>query len=315
MAVSTSPAADAVARAETVFAERGHRALWQDAFRQFRRHHMAMFGLVVFSFLVLATLIGPLIYPHPTNDINFALKLKPPSLSHPFGTDDLGQDILARVLYGGRITIAVGLAAMLISVTIGVILGALAGFFGRFTDISIMRLTEIMLSLPQLPLLLLVIYLFRDRMRHAVGPETGTFLLIVAIIAGLAWMRVARLVRASFLSIREKEYIEAARSVGVGSGRLMLVHMLPNALSPVIVAASLGVAAAILTESALSFLGLGFPPDMPTWGRILYDAKDRLDTAPYWALAPGICIFLAILSINFIGDGLRDALDPRHTSQ
>lgn len=315
MAVSTSPAADAAARAEPVLAPRSHRALWQDAFRQFRRHRLAMFGLVVFSFLVLATLIGPAIYPQPINDINFAEKLKPPSLSHPFGTDDLGQDILARVLFGGRVSIAVGLAAMLISVTIGTVLGALAGFFGGLADIAIMRLTEVMLSLPQLPLLLLVIYLFRDRLRQAVGPEVGTFLLIVAIIGGLAWMRVARLVRASFLSIREKEYVEAARAVGAGSGRLMLVHMLPNAFSPVIVAASLGVAAAILTESALSFLGLGFPPDLPTWGRILFDAKDRLDTAPYWALAPGICIFLAILSINFIGDGLRDALDPRRSSQ
>jgi len=276
---------------------------------------MAMFGLVVFSLLVLATLIGPAIYPRPINDIDLAHKLQSPSLSHPFGTDDLGQDILARVLFGGRVSIAVGLAAMLISVMIGTLLGALAGFFGGFVDMVIMRLTEVMLSLPQLPLLLLVIYLFRDKLRHAVGPEMGIFLLIVVIIGGLAWMRVARLVRASFLSIREQEYIVAARSVGAGSGRLMLVHMLPNALSPVIVAASLGVASAILTESALSFLGLGFPPDLPTWGRILYDAKDRLDSAPYWALAPGICIFLAILSINFIGDGLRDALDPRRSSQ
>jgi peptide/nickel transport system permease protein len=272
---------------------------------------MAMFGLVVFSFLVLATLIGPAIYPRPINDIDLVHKLQAPSLSHPFGTDDLGQDVLARVLFGGRVSIAVGLVAMLISVTIGTILGSLAGFFGGFVDTAIMRVTEVMLSLPQLPLLLLVIYLFRDKLRNAVGPELGIFLLIVVIIGGLAWMRVARLVRASFLSIKENEYIVAARSVGAGSVRLMLVHMLPNALSPVIVAGSLGVAGAILTESALSFLGLGFPPDLPTWGRILFDAKDRLDTAPYWALAPGICIFLAILSINFIGDGLRDALDPR----
>ncbi|HLZ70176.1 MAG TPA: ABC transporter permease [Dehalococcoidia bacterium] len=315
MAAGTGTTAELAARAEPLFQGRRQRTLWGDAFRQFRRHRMAMLGLIVFSFLVVATLIGPAIYPKPINDIDLAQKLHGPSLSHPFGTDDLGQDILARVLFGGRVSIAVGLVAMLISVTIGTLLGALAGFFGGFTDVVIMRITEVMLSLPQLPLLLLVIYLFRDKLRHAIGPELGTFTMIVVIIGALAWMRVARLVRASFLSIKEKEYIEAARSVGVPSGRLMIVHMLPNALSPVIVAASLGVAAAILTESALSFLGLGFPPDLPTWGRILYDAKDRLDTAPYWAMAPGICIFLAILSINFIGDGLRDALDPRRTSQ
>ncbi len=314
MAVTTGPATDVGARAGAFLPQRAHRTLWGDAFRQFRRHHLAMFGLIVFSFLVLATLIGPSLYSQPINDVNFAQKLQSPSLSHPFGTDDLGQDVLARVLFGGRVSISVGLVAMLISVTVGTILGALAGFFGRFTDTAIMRVTEVMLSLPQLPLLLLVVYLFRDKLRKTVGPEAGVFLLIVVIIGGLAWMRVARLVRASFLSIREKEYVEAARSLGAGSGRLMLVHMLPNALSPVIVAASLGVASAILTESALSFLGLGFPPDLPTWGRILFDAKDRLDTAPYWALAPGICIFLAILSINFIGDGLRDALDPRRSS-
>src|SRR5579883_1272403 len=186
MAVRTSPTAELAARGEPVLQGRAHRSLWGDAFRQFRRHRMAMLGLIVFSFLVLATLIGPAIYPRPINDIDLVNKLHGPSLAHPFGTDDLGQDILARVMFGGRVSIAVGLAAMLISVTIGVLLGALAGFFGGFVDVVIMRLTEVMLSLPQLPLLLLVIYLFRDKMRNAVGPELGTFLLIVMIIGGLA---------------------------------------------------------------------------------------------------------------------------------
>jgi peptide/nickel transport system permease protein len=202
---------------------------------------------------------------------------------------------------------------MLISVILGIAVGALAGFFGGTLDILLMRITDAFIALPQLPLLLLVVYLFRDRLRQMVGPETGVFILIVAVIGVLRWMPIARLVRASFLSLKEREFIEAARSLGVSSSRLVMVHLLPNALSPVTVAASLSVAAAILAESTLSFLGLGFPPDVPTWGRILYDAKDRLDMAPHWAIFSGMMIFLAILSINFIGDGLRDALDPRKT--
>jgi peptide/nickel transport system permease protein len=288
-----------------------HASLWSDAFRRFRRHRLAMLGLMIFGLFVLATLIGPLVYPRPINGIDLTQKLQSPSLAHPFGTDALGQDLLARILSGGRVSIAVGVSAMLIAVSLGIVVGALAGYFGGLLDIVLMRITEVLISLPALPVLLLVIYLFRDRLRQAIGPEAGTFVLIVSVIAILSWMRVARLTRASFLSIKEREFIEAARCLGVPSGRMMLVHILPNAMSPVIVAASLNVAAAILAESTLSFLGLGFPPDMPTWGRILYDAKDRLDTAPHWALFPGICIFLTVLSINFIGDGLRDALDPR----
>jgi peptide/nickel transport system permease protein len=178
-------------------------------------------------------------------------------------------------------------------------------------DNVLMRVTDLFLSLPQLPLLLLIVYLFRDTMRKALGPEAGVFVLIVAVIGGLRWMPVARLVRAQFLSLREKEFVEAARGLGVPTLRQVVRHVLPNALGPVIVAASLDVAAAIIAESSLSFLGLGFPPDIPTWGRILFDAKDNLDFAPHWAVFPGTAIFLTVLSINFIGDGLRDALDPR----
>jgi peptide/nickel transport system permease protein len=232
-------------------------------------------------------------------------------VAHPFGTDDLGQDLLARILYGGRISMAVGLAAMLIAILLGMVIGALAGFFGGVLDSILMRLTDLFLSLPQLPLLLLVVFLFRDRMRQAFGPELGIFVLIVCVIGGLRWMQPARLVRASFLALKEKEFVEAARCVGVPSAWLIIRHILPNALSPVIVAATLGVGSAILAESSISFLGLGFPPDMPTWGRLLSDARDYLDLAPHWALFPGLMIFLAVISINYIGDGLRDALDPR----
>ena len=287
------------------------RSLWSDVWRRYCRHRLAMVGTVVMLCLSLATLAGPVIYPVPIDDIDFAVKLSGPSLVHPFGTDDLGRDLLARILYGGRISMAVGLAAMLIAILCGMVIGVLAGFFGGVLDSILMRLTDLFLSLPQLPLLLLVVFLFRDRMRQAFGPELGIFILMVGVIGGLRWMQPARLVRASFLALKEKEFVEAARCVGVPSAWLIVRHILPNALSPVIVAATLGVGSAILAESSISFLGLGFPPDMPTWGRILADARDYLDLAPHWALFPGLMIFLAVISINYIGDGLRDALDPR----
>ena len=287
------------------------RTLWSDAWRRYCRHRLAMGGTVVLLILSLSILVGPFAYPKPIDEIDFAVKLEGPSPMHPFGTDDLGQDLLARVLYGGRISMAVGLAAMLMAILLGLVIGALAGFFGGVLDSVLMRVTDLFLSLPQLPLLLLVVFLFRDRMREVFGPELGIFLLIVGVIGGLRWMQPARLVRASFLTLKEKEFVEAARCVGVPSGWLIVRHILPNALSPVIVAATLGVGSAIVAESSISFLGLGFPPDMPTWGRLLSDAKDYLDLAPHWALFPGLMIFLAVISVNYIGDGLRDALDPR----
>jgi peptide/nickel transport system permease protein len=174
-----------------------------------------------------------------------------------------------------------------------------------------MWVTDLFLSLPQLPLLLLIIYLFRDSLKALVGPEAGVFILIVVVIGGFRWMPVARLVRAQFLSLREKEFVEAARALGASRLRVVARHLLPNSLGPVIVAGTIDVAAAIIAESTLSFLGLGFPPDIPTWGRILFDARDHLDVAPHWALFPGTFIFLVVLSINYLGDGLRDALDPR----
>jgi len=260
---------------------------------------------------VLAVLFGPFVYRVPINEIDFKAKLKTPSWAHPMGTDDLGQDVLARMLYGGRISLAVGVAAMLIAITVGTAVGALSGQAGGVVDHTLMRVTDLFLALPQLPLLLLIIYLFRDTLKKVLGPEAGVFVMIVVVIGGLRWMPVARLVRAQFLSLREKEFVEAARSLGAPPLRQVIRHILPNALGPVIVAGSLDVAAAILAESTLSFLGLGFPPDIPTWGRILFDAKDNLDFAPHWAIFPGTAIFLTVLSINYLGDGLRDALDPR----
>jgi peptide/nickel transport system permease protein len=301
----------AAAPVSLVATHRPRTSLWREATRRFRRHRLAMVGAVILLVMVGAVLAGPLVYRVPIDAIDFKAKLKGPSRAHPFGTDDLGQDLLARMLYGGRISLAVGVAAMLISVTIGTSVGAFAGQVGGAVDHTLMRLTDLFLSLPQLPLLLLIVYLFRDALKKALGPEAGIFVMIVAVIAGLRWMPVARLVRAQFLSLREKEFVEAARGLGAPTLRQVVRHILPNALGPVIVAGSLDVAAAIIAESSLSFLGLGFPPDIPTWGRILFDAKDNLDFAPHWALFPGTAIFLTVLSINYIGDGLRDALDPR----
>ena len=282
-----------------------------EAWRRFRKHRMAVASVAVLLLMVLAIGAGPLVWRVPINEIDFAAQLQGPTLAHPLGTDDLGQDVLARLLYGGRISLAVGLAAMLVAVFVGVTVGALAGMATGRVDAALMWLTDLFLSLPQLPLLLLVIYLFRDTLKGLLGPEGGIFVLIVAVIGGLRWMPVARLVRAQFLSLREKEFVEAARALGASRGRLIAWHILPNAMGPVIVAGTIDVAAAIIAESTLSFLGLGFPPDIPTWGRVLYDAKDYLDIAPHWALSAGAAIFLAVLSINFIGDGLRDAFDPR----
>ncbi|HEV8530913.1 MAG TPA: ABC transporter permease [Methylomirabilota bacterium] len=309
--MANGTASPAVLTRAQVVGRRPAESLTAEAWRRFRRHRLASFGAVMLGIMVLAVLLGPVIYRVPINEIDFKAKLKTPSWAHPMGTDDLGQDVLARMLYGGRISLAVGVAAMLIAITVGTAVGAVSGQAGGVVDHGLMRVTDLFLALPQLPLLLLIIYLFRDALKKVLGPEAGIFVMVVVVIGGLRWMPVARLVRAQFLSLREKEFVEAARSLGAPPLRQVIRHILPNALGPVIVAGSLDVAAAILFESTLSFLGLGFPPDIPTWGRILFDAKDNLDFAPHWAIFPGTAIFLTVLSINYLGDGLRDALDPR----
>jgi peptide/nickel transport system permease protein len=284
---------------------------WKEAWRRFKRHRLAYYSLWVLGLMVLVVLVGPLAYKVGINDIDFQARLAGPGGKHAMGTDDLGRDILARMLYGGRISLAVGLAAMLIAITVGVLIGAIAGISRGWLDAALMWVTDLFLSLPQLPLLLLLIFLFRDPLKQAFGIEVGIFLLIVLVIGGFRWMPVARLVRAQFFSLREKEFVEAARALGATTSRVVVRHILPNSLGPVIVAATIDVAAAIILESTLSFLGLGFPPDIPTWGRILYDARDYMDIATHWVVFPGLAIFVTVLTISFIGDGLRDALDPR----
>ena len=287
------------------------RSLWSNAWRQYKKHRLAMAGTITLGILILAVLAGPILWPKSRSSIDFNSQLLGLSWAHPMGTDDLGHDIFARVLWGGRISMAVGLVAMLIAITVGTMVGAISGFFGKFIDSLLMRITDMFISLPDLPLLLLTIYLFRDSLRHKFGPNLGIFLLIVFLIGILNWMTVARLVRASFLSVKEKEFIEAAHCIGATRTSIIFKHIMPNVLGPVIVAATLAVGSSIITESALSFLGLGFPPDVPTWGRLLYDAINFMQLAPHMVIFPALMIFLTVLSINYVGDGLRDALDPR----
>jgi peptide/nickel transport system permease protein len=316
MAGSTpaSLSADAPVRAPATAAEqRKTRSISPalETWRRFRRHVLAVTGAIVLLILVSGVLLGPYVWPVAINDIDFTAKLQGPSLAHPLGTDDLGQDLLARMMYGGRISLAVGFAAMMVALFVGVLVGSVAGMASGWVDTALMWLTDLFLALPTLPLLLLVMYLFRDSVKKVLGVEGGAFVLIVVVIGGLRWMPVARLVRAQFLSLREKEFVEAARALGASKVRQVVQHILPNALGPVIVVGTIDVAAAIIFESTLSFLGLGFPSDVPTWGSMLRDAKDYLDIAAHWALFPGGAIFLTVLAINFIGDGLRDAFDPR----
>jgi peptide/nickel transport system permease protein len=283
----------------------------KQAWRRFRQDRMAILGIIILSAMIIAITIGPFIYKIPIDRIDFAQSSVPPSWNHPFGTNDLGQDLLARVLFGGRVSLTVAIAAMLVATCLGTFIGAISGFYGGAIDSLLMRLTDLFLSLPQLPLLLLIVYLFRDAIRAIAGPEVGIFILVVFVIGGLNWMSVARLVRANFLKLREMEFVMAATALGARPRRLIWTHLFPNVLSVIIVAATLAVGNAIITESTLSFLGLGFPPDVPTWGRMLYDAQNYLTSAPHMALFPGLAIFLTVLSINYIGDGLRDALEPK----
>lgn len=279
------------------------------------QHRFALCGalvLIATAFLVLA---GPFVYSTPPTAVDFAVALQGPSREHPLGTNDLGQDTLARILHGGRVSLTIGVVAMSLALLIGTTVGAISGYYGRFADSILMRLTDVFLALPQLPLLLLVVYLFREPVAKRLGPEIGTFFIIVVTIGLLSWMSLARLVRANFLTLRESEFVVAAHATGVERSRVILRHLLPNTIGPIVVASTLLVGSAIITESSLSFLGLGFPPDVPTWGRMLHDAKNYLGIMPILVLAPGLCIFATVFSINAVGDGLRDAVDPQLRSR
>ena len=301
--------------------EKARNQRW-DVWDQIRSHKGAMAGLIFLTFITLFCAFGPLFWDVDPGKLDIRNKDVRPiyvaiwdgdaktSWTRPMGTDHLGRDIMANIMQGGRISLAVGWTAMILAILIGTLVGVLAGYFKRL-DWGLMRFTDLVLSLPILPLLLVMMLLFRDPLRAAFGPETGIFILIVAGIGITSWMQTARIVRGDVMALKEREFVLAARSIGTPPRRMITRHILPNVLSPIMVSATLGLATAIITESALSFLGLGFPSDFPTWGKILFDSVDRMTAFPERVLWPGLAISLTVLAVNYIGDGLRDALDPR----
>ncbi|WP_187428710.1 Oligopeptide transport system permease protein OppC [Roseobacter fucihabitans] len=298
------------------------RSQWRDVWDQFRKHKGALFGGGFLLFITLFVLIGPLIWNVDPKALDIRNKDMRPlytllwdgdartSWVKPLGSDNLGRDILATLIAGGRASMAVGWTAMILALSIGTAVGVCAGYFKRL-DGALMRLTDLFLSLPILPLLLVAVTLFRQPLRASFGPETGMFILIVGVIGITSWMQTARIVRGEILALKEREFILAARSIGTKPFAIIRRHLLPNVVSPIMVSATLGLATAIITESALSFLGVGFPSDFPTWGKLLSDAVPRMEEFPERVMLPGILISLTVLSVNYLGDGLRDALDPR----
>ena len=262
---------------------------WLDVWNEFKNHKGALAGAIIFALIVILVLLGPFVWPYEANGINIRIRNQGPSLAHPLGTDQLGRDTLARIMAGGRTSITVGLTAMLLSLFLGTLIGVVAGYFKKL-DSALMRFTDLFLSLPLLPLLLVMMLLFREPLSTSFGPEKGMFILIVVSIGITSWMPTARIVRGDVLAIKEREFILAARSIGGTDTKIIFRHILPNVLSPIMVSATLGIANAIITESALSFLGLGFPPDFPTWGRLLNDAVDYLQQFPERVFWPGLCL-------------------------
>lgn len=282
--------------------------------RQFRKHRMAVFGMIVLGVLIVGCIVGPFISPYDIERSSLRERYQPPSLLHPFGTDDLGRDMLTRIMYGGRISLSIGLMSMVVAVTIGLTVGSIAGFYGKRVDNILMRFTDIMLTMPRLFLLILMVLILRS-IQWPYLQESGGIVAIILVIGLLSWMGIARLVRGAFLSLREMDFVEAARSLGLSNRRIIVRHILPNAITPVIVAATLGMAGAIISESGLSFLGFGVQPPTPTWGNMLSNAQQEMLRGHLWmAIFPGLMIFITVISINYIGDGLRDALDPKHVS-
>ena len=288
-----------------------HESMLRMTWRHFVRHRMALVGLIVVIILALGAIFAPVIRPYDPYKSSFRTRYRPPSLTYPMGTDDLGRDVLTRVLYGGRISLSIGVMAMSLALVIGTLVGSVAGFYGGRLDNLLMRFTDLMLSLPQLFVLIIMTLLLRT-VKIPLLQAAGGVPAIVIVIGVLSWMTVARLVRGSFLALKEKDFVEAARASGASNARIMFRHILPNAISPIIVAGTLRVASSIITESGLSFLGFGVQPPTPTWGNMLRNAQDEMLKGHLWmAFFPGLMIFITVIAINYIGDGLRDALDPR----
>ncbi|RMF95857.1 MAG: ABC transporter permease [Candidatus Schekmanbacteria bacterium] len=269
-------------------------------FRNFKRNKLAIAGFVMVAFFFIIAFLAPYISPYPPNEIDVKQILQPPNKEHIFGTDTLGRDVFSRVIYGSQISLLVGFVAVGISTIIGIILGSIAGYYGKTVDSIIMRFVDIMLCFPTFFLILAVIAMLEPSIWN-----------IMVVIGFTSWMGVARLVRAEILSLKERDFINAAKAIGVGDIKIMFFHILPNAMAPVLVSATLGIAAAVLTESALSFLGLGVQPPVASWGNILTEGKDNIEIAWWLSLYPGLAILMAVLSYNLLGEGLRDSLDPR----
>ena len=291
------------------------KSYFAEVWAEFCRNKTALIGGIVLIFEILLTVLGPFFYTTSPTLIDFSNTLAYPSTAHPFGTNMLGQDMLARIMLGGRISLVVGIISMVISVLLGTIIGMLSGYYaGKTIDIILMRITDLFLSIPGLPLLMIILYFFKSTFRNLFGPTSGIFIIIIVVISLISWMSVARLVRASFLSVREMDYVKAIRAIGAKNSVIITKHILPNVMNPIIVAATFSVGNAILTESTISFLGLGFPPDIPTWGSMLNEAQNYLPIASHIVIIPAFFIFLTVLCVNALGDGIRDALDPQqHT--
>jgi peptide/nickel transport system permease protein len=276
------------------------RSPWSIALRRFRGSKLAMFGLLLIMLMTLATIFADALAPYGENEIDLFNITAQPSEAHVLGTDELGRDELSRLLYGGRISLSVGIGAALISTLLGIIIGAVAGYFGGWLDTILMRFIDLMLAFPAIFLLLILFAIY------------GSSVLSVVLFLGLfSWMWLARVIRGEFLSLKQRDFVEAARSIGVPNGLIIRRHLLPNVMAAIIVAATLNIAVAMLSEAALSFLGFGVPPETPTWGNMLNAARPYYVTVPLLAIAPGLTLTVAVLAINFVGDGLRDALDPR----
>jgi len=267
---------------------------------RFKRNKLALAGGIIVSLLFFVATLAPLIAPYNAHDIDSKHVLDPPDIHHLLGTDDLGRDVLSRMIWGSRISLAVGFVAVGIATVIGVILGAASGYYGGWTDRIIMRFIDIMLAIPTFFLILAVIAF--------VGSSIWNIMIVIGLTS---WMGVARLVRAEFLSLKEREFVLAARAVGAGDLRIIFRHMMINSMAPVLVSAVLGVAGAVLVESALSFLGIGVQPPTPSWGNILTLGKDNIEIAWWLSVFPGLAILITVLGYNLLGEGIRDAIDPR----
>lgn len=288
---------------------------WRLVWLRFRRHKMAMFGSAVLILVILYCTVGAIVMPESYANFNdTSIKFQSPSLAHPFGTDSVGRDVLARTISGGQISLIIGVSSMLVALVVGTLIGAVAGYYGGMIDNILMRFTEAVFNIPQLFLLIVMGKFFAVELNtiELFGRTFSGSVLVIIIIIGLtSWTYLARIVRAQYLSLKERDFVNAANAIGVSNRSIIFRHILPNSLAPIIVAATLGVASAILAEAYVSFLGLGVQPPTASWGNLLVSSYNYLQTAPWLWIFPGLCITLTVLAINFVGDGLRDALDPR----